>query len=79
MRRRTRGSGSAKVREMARVPLGKIPEAKIRGARGRAGMPKVVLPVVSMEVGGICELAKRIFNQLSSLRSRVGVGYLFSH
>lgn len=31
MRRRTRGSGSAKVREMARVPLGKIPEAKIRG------------------------------------------------
>ena len=43
MRKRTRGSGSAKVREMARVPLGKIPEAKIRGgARGRAGMPKVV-------------------------------------
>ena len=40
MRKRTRGSGSAKVREMARVPLGKIPEAKIRGARGRAGMPK---------------------------------------
>ena len=31
MRKRTRGSGSAKVREMARVPLGKIPEAKIRG------------------------------------------------